>query len=104
LKTTSEVAILNMLAKTIVFAAFATASVVSFAQSSAPLTRAQVKSELAQLEKAGYSTTGSDLDYPESLTRAEARLESQRNPASNRSERQTGYGGNVTGTSDAGSK
>ena len=95
---------MNMLTKAIVISAVATAPVISIAQSNAPLTRAQVKSELAQLEKAGYSTTGSDLDYPESLNTAEARLASQRNRASNDSAPKMGYGGNVTGTSETGSR
>ena len=56
--------------------AFAIAALVatplaSFAQSSHPVTRAQVREELAQLEKAGYNPNDW-LNYPANIQRAEA--------------------------------
>jgi|HubBroStandDraft_6_1064221.scaffolds.fasta_scaffold1470820_1 hypothetical protein len=83
--------------KIIFGAAFAALPLVSFAQAQAPLTRAEVKSQLAQLEKAGYSIYGSDLDYPNSLKAAEARVAAQRMDS-----RATSYGGEASGTSAAG--
>lgn len=54
------------------------APVVSFAQSNAPVTRAQVRAELAQLEKAGYSPArGDDANYPDNVLAAEAKVAAQ---------------------------
>jgi hypothetical protein len=59
----------------IVAAAFA-APVASFAQqSNAPLTRAQVRAQLVELEKAGYNPAASnDATYPAEIQAAEARV------------------------------
>ena len=47
----------------------------SFAQSSAGLTRAQVVAELVRLEQAGYDpSAGEDDSYPANLQAAEARV------------------------------
>lgn len=48
----------------------------SFAQSNAaPLTRAQVRAELIQLEQAGYNiSAGEDANYPADIQAAEARV------------------------------
>lgn len=47
----------------------------SFAQQSdAPLTRAQVRADLVQLEKAGYNPNVSDPSYPSNIQAAEARV------------------------------
>lgn len=52
--------------------------VASFAQSNAPITRAQVRAELVQLEKAGYSPSrGEDPHYPDDLLAAEAKVAAQ---------------------------
>ena len=52
--------------------------VASFAQSNAPLTRAQVRAELVQLEKAGYNpAVGEDPHYPQDIQAAEARVAQQ---------------------------
>jgi hypothetical protein len=50
----------------------------SYAQSSQTATHAQVRSELVQLEKAGYRPNV-DGDYPLDLQRAEAIVASQKN-------------------------
>jgi hypothetical protein len=71
--------------------------VVSFAQSNSPVTRAQVRAELVQLEKAGYSpASGNDVHYPDDILAAEAKVAAQNGASS-------GYGGVVSGSSDAGS-
>jgi hypothetical protein len=75
-----------------------TVSLAAFAQSDtqAPVTRAQVRAELQQLEQAGYSPSmGYDPNYPQDIQAAEARL-----PAPNGS---TGYGGVKGGSSASGS-
>lgn len=55
-----------------------TVPVASFAQSNAPVTRAQVRAELVQLEKAGYSPArGNDPHYPDDVLAAEAKVAAQ---------------------------
>ena len=90
---------MRSLMQAIVIAVAITAPIVAFAQESAPVTRAQVKGEIAQLEKFGYSPAGSDVDYPSSLMAAEARVGAQDGSALS-----TAYGGKVTGTIEAGSR
>lgn len=88
------------LMQAIVVAAVATASVVSFAQENAPVTRAQVKSEIAQLEKAGCSPAGSNIDYPTQLQAAETRIGKETGSAVT-----TAYGGStVAGATETGSR
>lgn len=68
---------------------------VSFAQSNGPLTRAQVRAELVQLESTGWRPgAGTDPHYPEDIQAAEAKV-SAMNAAS-------GYGGSASGSSGAG--
>jgi hypothetical protein len=81
----------------VVAAAFAIPAV-SFAQQAQPLTRAQVRAELIQLEQAGYSPTNDDVNYPQNLQAAEQRVEQQRLANSNTS----GYGAPAAGTTAAG--
>ncbi|WP_042972691.1 DUF4148 domain-containing protein [Burkholderia sp. AU4i] len=50
----------------------------AFAQSAAPLTRAQVRDELMRLEAAGYDPAkGDDGEYPADIQAAQARLAEQ---------------------------
>lgn len=74
-----------------IVAALIVAPVVSFAQSSQPVTRAQVNAELAKLEKAGYDPHDW-VHYPENIQAAQAKIAAQKN-------RDQGYGGAVDGTS-----
>ena len=62
---------------TTAFALLAAAPITSFAQTDAPLTRAQVRAELANLEQAGYNPLAVDVDYPVNLQKAEARLQAE---------------------------
>ena len=71
---------------------------ISFAQSAQPLTRAQVRAELVELEKAGYSPADNQIDYPENLQAAEHRVEEQKMAQGNTS----GFGAPAAGTSAAG--
>jgi hypothetical protein len=59
--------------------AILSAPLASFAQTNAPLTRAQVRAELIQLEKAGYQPNADEATYPAQLQAAEARVNEQRN-------------------------
>ena len=46
------------------------APALAFAQSNGPVTRAQVRAELIQLEKAGYTPGGEDVNYPQDIQAA----------------------------------
>jgi hypothetical protein len=71
------------------------APAVSFAQTNEPVTRAQVRAELVQLEKAGYHVgEGDKTTYPNAIQAAEAKVAAQNGAAS-------GYGGVVSGSSEA---
>lgn len=64
------------LATIVVAAALAIPAVSSFAQSQ-PLTRAQVKAELVQLERAGYNPSMDRVTYPAEIQAAEAKVAAQ---------------------------
>jgi hypothetical protein len=86
--------------KTIIAAALAVtvlaAPALSFAQQSQqPLTRAEVREQLVQLEQAGYRPDRSSPYYPQDLQAAEARVAAQQN---------TAYGASTNGSSQAGSR
>ncbi|WP_027802963.1 DUF4148 domain-containing protein [Paraburkholderia dilworthii] len=54
------------------------APILSFAQSSAPLTRAQVRADLVRVEHAGYRpTSGDDDNYPADIQAAEEKVAAQ---------------------------
>ena len=46
----------------------------SFAQSTAPVTRASLRAEIVQLQQAGYNPSQKDVNYPEKLQAAEAKI------------------------------
>jgi hypothetical protein len=79
----------------IVIASAVAAPTFAFAQSNGPLTRAQVKAELVQLEAAGYNPSSDKTQYPRNIQAAEARVAAQ-NASS-------GYGGVAGGSSTSGS-
>jgi Domain of unknown function (DUF4148) len=87
---------MKSLIQAVAIAAALAAPVAVFAQSNAPVTRAQVRAELVQLEKAGYNPArGEDPYYPADIQAAEARVAGQNGATG-------GYGGVVSGSSDAG--
>ena len=87
---------MKSLIQAVVVAAALAAPVAVFAQSSQPVTRAQVRAELVQLEKTGYHVGDSDnAHYPDAIQAAEAKVAAQNGATS-------GYGGVVSGSSDAG--
>ncbi|HXZ07353.1 MAG TPA: DUF4148 domain-containing protein [Paraburkholderia sp.] len=91
---------MKSLIQAVVVAAALVAPVASFAQSNAPVTRAQVRAELAQLEKAGYNpATANDVDYPDNIQAAEARVAAQNGAAQ---AEKTSYGPGATGSTQAG--
>lgn len=84
--------------KMVFIAVLIAAPVASFAQSSQPVSRAQVRAELAELEKAGYDPHDW-LHYPENIQAAEAKVAAQNAAAQ---APVSGYGGAVDGTSRSG--
>lgn len=81
----------------IVASAFA-APTFAFAQSNAPVTRAQVEAQLAQLERAGYNPASDQTQYPANIQAAEQRVAAQNGTAD------TSYGPSASGTSAAGTR
>jgi len=99
---------MKSLFKAVAIAAILAAPVVSFAQSSdQPVTRAQVRSELIQLENAGYNpVTTNDSNYPQDAQAAEQRVQAQ-NPALAQTQTQptadtSGYGTPMSGSLQSG--
>ncbi|MGF6290665.1 DUF4148 domain-containing protein [Paraburkholderia youngii] len=84
------------LVKSLIVAAVVAVPVVSFAQSNAPVTRAQVRAELVQLEKAGYNPAADYNTYPQDIQAAEARVSALNSAAT------SAYGGSANGSSAAG--
>ncbi|MBP0592577.1 DUF4148 domain-containing protein [Paraburkholderia sp. LEh10] len=68
--------------------------IAAFAQTNAPVTRAEVQAELAQLERAGYNPAADNAHYPASLEAAQARIDAQG---------AGGYGGVADSASQGGS-
>jgi hypothetical protein len=69
---------MKSLIQSVVIAAALTAPVAVFAQSNAPVTRAQVKAELIQFEQAGgRANMSNDPYYPEDAQIAQARVNAQ---------------------------
>ena len=86
---------MKSLIQAVVVAAALAAPVAVFAQSNAPITRAQVRAELVQLEKAGYHPgDGDNSTYPAQIQAAEAKVAAQNDA--------TGVGAAVNGSSDTG--
>src|SRR5271167_3560380 len=67
----------KMLAGLVLAAAALGAPVLSFAQSSAPLTRAEVRADLVRVEQAGYTPSSNDINYPADIQAAEAKIAAQ---------------------------
>ncbi|WP_334051625.1 DUF4148 domain-containing protein [Burkholderia cepacia] len=92
---------MKSLIKAVALAALVAAPVVSFAQSQQPLTRAQVRAELVQLEKAGYNPNDW-INYPENIQAAQAKIAAVQNTGAQADA--TGYGSNPVGTSQSGQR
>jgi len=87
---------MKSLIKVVTLAVVFAAPVASFAQAQ-PLTRAQVKAELRQIEQAGYNPAAAvDANYPADIQAAEARIAAQNATAQ---ADVTGYGSSGGGSS-----
>ncbi|MGF6239239.1 MULTISPECIES: DUF4148 domain-containing protein [Paraburkholderia] len=83
-----------------VIAALIAAPLAAFAQSSQPLTRAEVRADLVQVEKAGYNPNDW-IHYPDNIQAAEARVAAEKGAAQADA---TGYGSGSNGSSQAGQR
>ncbi|ALL71763.1 Protein of unknown function (DUF4148) (plasmid) [Paraburkholderia caribensis MBA4] len=89
---------MNTLLRVAALAAAIAMPLTSFAQTTQPVTRAQVKAELVQLEKAGYHPWDfSDTYYPDNIQAAEAKVAAQ-----NQQAQDGGYGPSTAGASQSG--
>jgi hypothetical protein len=87
-----EVVIMKSLIQAVTIAVAFAAPVAAFAQSSAPVTRAQVKAELVQFEQAGGRVnTSNDPYYPADVQAVQARVNAQNG-------NNEGYGGIQAGS------
>ena len=93
--------------KAIVYLAIATGAIcapaLGFAQSNAPLTRADVRADLVQFEQAGYNTSAvGDASYPAGILAAEAKVAAQSaSQGSPAVEDTSAYGGVVSGSTSS---
>ncbi|MFL6639965.1 MAG: DUF4148 domain-containing protein [Paraburkholderia graminis] len=90
---------MKSLIQAVVIATVLAAPVASFAQSNEPVTRAQVRAELVQLEKAGYEPSRADRYYPADLQAAQNRVAEHNGTAQ---PAVSSYGGVNNGSSDSG--
>ncbi|MCP3706384.1 DUF4148 domain-containing protein [Paraburkholderia sp. CNPSo 3274] len=69
---------MKSLVQAVVIAAALAAPVAAFAQSNQPVTRAQVRADMVQVEKAGFNPARSNPnEYPANIQAAEARVAAQ---------------------------
>ena len=90
------------LVRSLVIAALVAVPVLSFAQSSQPVTRAEVKAELVQLQKAGYRESSDYTQYPAHLQTTLARISAESGATASASA--SAFGGVALGTTAAGSR
>lgn len=83
--------------QSLMVAAVVALPVLSFAQSNQPLTRAEVRAQLVELEKAGYNPVGDQTQYPNNIEAAEARVSAHNGFSA------ASYGPSTSGTSASGS-
>jgi len=91
-----EVDIMKIIQSLIVAAAVALPAL-SLAQPNQPLTRADVRAQLVELQKAGYNPASDETQYPSNILAAEARVAAQQDLAA------SSYGPSSAGTSASGS-
>jgi len=72
------------------------APALAFAQDNTQVTRAAVKTDLQQMEQAGYNPTADRTTYPDHAQAAEQRVETERGVSA------TSYGPSISGSSASG--
>ncbi|MGF6778525.1 DUF4148 domain-containing protein [Paraburkholderia sp. GAS334] len=94
---------MKSLIKAVVVATVLAAPVISFAQSNQPVTRAEVRQQLIQLEQAGYDPARRDPQYPADIQAAEQRVNAQNTATAQAPVADTsGYGAATNGSSQSG--
>jgi hypothetical protein len=89
---------MKSLIQAVVVAAALAAPVAVFAQSNQPLTRAEVKAQLVQLEQTGWRPGDGDrTSYPAQIQAAEAKVAAENGSTS-------GVGGAISGSSESGAR
>ncbi|SAL23500.1 membrane protein [Caballeronia turbans] len=68
----------------------------SFAQSNQPITRAEVRAQLVELQKAGYDPASDQTQYPQNIQAAQARVDAAKGL--------TAYGAPVNGAFASGAR
>ncbi|SAK83376.1 membrane protein [Caballeronia pedi] len=61
--------------QSLIVAAAVAIPALSFAQSSQPVTRAEVRAQLVELQKAGYDPASDQTQYPRNIQAAQARID-----------------------------
>ncbi|WP_206996825.1 DUF4148 domain-containing protein [Trinickia mobilis] len=92
---------MKSLVKAVALAVVLAAPVASFAQSNQPVTRAQVRADLVQLEKAGYHAGSDKTAYPTHIQAAEARVAAANGAAQANT---SGFGSEANATSQSGQR
>lgn len=94
--------------KILALVALVAAPALSFAQSNQPVTRAQVRAELVQLQQAGYNPASDETQYPSNiqaaLERIEAKQAAQTAQTAHAASADSSYGGVAQVSSAAGSR
>ena len=80
----------------LVIASTVAAPALAFAQDNTQVTRAAVKMDLQQMERAGYNPAADRTTYPDHAQAAEQRMETERGVAA------TSYGPSISGSSASG--
>ena len=99
---------MKSLIQAVAIAAILAAPATAFAQaadtSQQPMTRAEVKNQLIQLEQAGYNPAeANDPNYPADIQAAEQRIQAQNPPVAQQGVADTtGYGPSTSGSSASG--
>lgn len=83
--------------QSLIVAAAVAVPALSFAQSNQPLTRADVRAQLVELQKAGYNPASDQTQYPKNIEAAQARVDAQKGLEA------SSYGSATAGTSVSGS-
>jgi hypothetical protein len=84
------------LIQSLIVAAAVALPVLSFAQSNQPVTRAEVRAQLVELENAGYNPAGDQTQYPQNIQAAQARVDAAKG--------NTAYGSPAGGTTASGAR
>ncbi|SAK44470.1 membrane protein [Caballeronia calidae] len=82
--------------QSLIVAAAVALPALSFAQSNQPLTRADVRAQLVELQKAGYNPASDQTQYPQNIQAAEARLNAAKGIGA--------YGASVSGSAASGTR